>query len=119
MTHLYRAQEGPPAPENMDARDYFPWCLDQIENGRFVRVQDTAKAPAEAIRDLEVWSHFGVKAVLGVPLSTGGGPVVGESPVILEVLKQVEQADGGVTRREFDCRAVDGAAAGISLQPLV
>jgi len=77
LTHVYRAQEGPPVPETMDARDYFPWCLGQIEKGRVVCVTRVEEAPAEAARDLEVWNHYGVRSVLGIPLSTGGGPNVG------------------------------------------
>jgi len=46
MTHLYRALGGPPVPERMDARDYFPWCLEQILKGENVRLSNVSEAPA-------------------------------------------------------------------------
>jgi len=76
LTHLYRPLGGPPAPERMDAHEYFPWCLQQLTAGRVIAVS-TEKAPAEAARDQEVWRHYGIKSVLTFPLSAGGGPLIG------------------------------------------
>src|SRR5512147_560240 len=30
MSHIYRPLGGPPTPERFDARQYFPWCLNQV-----------------------------------------------------------------------------------------
>jgi PAS domain S-box-containing protein len=76
LTHLYRPLGGPPAPERMDAHEYFPWCLQQLAAGKVITVS-TEKAPAEAARDQEIWRHYGVKSALVFPLSAGGEPFIG------------------------------------------
>ena len=77
MTHLYRSFGGPPAPESMSAHEYFPWCQNQLEAERIVVVSSIEDLPAEAARDQEVWRHFGIKSALTLPLSPGGGPILG------------------------------------------
>jgi formate hydrogenlyase transcriptional activator len=77
MTHIYRPLGGPQIPERMDAREYFPWCLDQALGGRVVSLARVEEALPEAARDVEVWHHYGVKSALTFPLSAGGGPVIG------------------------------------------
>ncbi len=77
LTHLYRSVEGPPTPEPMDAEDYFPWCLHQLLAGEVVAISSMAELPAEASRDRETWRQFGIKTTLTIPLSTGGGPLIG------------------------------------------
>ena len=77
LTHLYRSLEGPPTPEPMDAQEYFPWCLEQLLAGKVVAVSSIEDLPAEAARDRELWCHFGIKSTLVIPLSAGGGPLIG------------------------------------------
>jgi transcriptional regulator with GAF, ATPase, and Fis domain len=77
LTHLYRSLEGPPTPEPMDAQEYFPWCLRQLLAGKVIAVSSVEELPPEAARDQEVWRHFGIKTTLTIPLSAGGGPVIG------------------------------------------
>jgi formate hydrogenlyase transcriptional activator len=77
MTHLYRPFGGPPAPEPMNAHEYFPWCQEQLEADRIVVVSSIEDLPAEAARDQEVWRHFGIKSALIFPMSPGGGPILG------------------------------------------
>jgi formate hydrogenlyase transcriptional activator len=77
LTHLYRSQEGPPTPEPMDAQEYFPWCLEQLMVHKLVAVSSIEDLPADAARDREFWLHFGVKSTFVVPLSAGGGPLIG------------------------------------------
>ena len=36
LSHLYRTDEGPRPPEPMRAREYFPWCQQQLLAGRTV-----------------------------------------------------------------------------------
>ena len=76
LTHLYRPLGGPPLPERMDAKEYFPWCLQQVTAGKVIAVS-TEEAPAEAARDQEVWRHYGIKSILTFPLSAGGEPLIG------------------------------------------
>ncbi len=72
LTHLYRPRGGPPVPDGMDAREYFPWCLEQLLAGELVALASVDEAPPEAGRDREVWRHYGIKSVLTIPLATGG-----------------------------------------------
>jgi formate hydrogenlyase transcriptional activator len=76
LTHLYRPLGGPPLPERMDARGYFPWCLQQMTAGKIIAVS-TEEAPAEAARDQEVWRYYGIKSMLTFPLSAGREPLMG------------------------------------------
>lgn len=77
LTHLYRALAGPPTPEPMDAREHFPWFLQQLLAGKATAVSSLEELPPEAARDREVCRHFGIKSALTIPLSAGGGPLIG------------------------------------------
>jgi len=77
LTHLYSPPDFPPVPETMDAQEHFPWSVGRIlEHDRVIwsRLSD---APAEALCDLGTYQHFGLKSVLTLPLSAGGGRVFG------------------------------------------
>ena len=77
MTHLHRPLGGPPVPDRMDARQFWPWALKEVQAGRLIRLNSTEEAPSEARRDVEMWRHYGIKTVLNVPLSAGGQPPFG------------------------------------------
>jgi len=77
LTHFYRRLGGPPPPEPMNANEYFPWALKQIEAGRIINLSSLDDYPAEAARDRETSQHFGIKSILTFPLSIGGCPPVG------------------------------------------
>ena len=77
LTHIYRAVEGLPLPDPMDAQAYFPWCRQQLEEGKIVSVSSMADLPAEATRDRETWHHYGIKTSLALPMSVGDGIPIG------------------------------------------
>lgn len=77
LTHLYRPSGGPPTPEQMDGREYFPWSLQQLVAGKVIAISSMDQLPPEAAHDLETYRHYGVKSTLTVPLSAGGGPAIG------------------------------------------
>ena len=77
ITHLYRAQDGPPVPTQMEASEYFPWCQQNLRAGRIITVSSLATLPMEATRDRETWHHFGIKTSLTIPLLVGGRPPIG------------------------------------------
>jgi formate hydrogenlyase transcriptional activator len=77
LTHLYRAPELPPTPKYMSGSEFFPWAQRKLHVKEIVDVANTAAAPPEAARDKESWRQFGIRSTLGIPLSVGGGPVIG------------------------------------------
>jgi PAS domain S-box-containing protein len=77
LTHLYRPLGGPPPPERMDGREFFPWSHRQLLAGKVIAVSTIDDLPAEATRDRETYLYYGVKTALSIPLSAGGDPVVG------------------------------------------
>jgi PAS domain S-box-containing protein len=77
MTHLFRGVDGPPVPENFDAREVNPWSLRRILDGKPVVLPIVDEAPPEAATDLETWRYFDIKSVFCFPLSTGCDSVIG------------------------------------------
>ncbi len=77
MTHSWRRFDGPPVPEAFDADEVQPWSRDQVVSNRVVAYTSVDELPPEAARDRATVEHFGVKSGLNLPLSTGGGPVLG------------------------------------------
>ena len=71
LTHFYRSLEGPPTPEPMDAREYYPWCLQQLLAGKVVVVPSLEELPPEAARDREICRHFGIKSNVDNPALGG------------------------------------------------
>ncbi len=76
LTHLFRPLGGPQVPERMEAKEYFPWNLQQLKAGKVIAIS-TEEAPKEAARDQEVWRHYGIKSLLNFPLSVGGDLLIG------------------------------------------
>ena len=77
LTHLYAPKDFPPVPELMDGKEVFPWCVEKLFQRENVILSRVTDAPAAAARDLDGWRHYGIKSVLTLPLSAGGGPVYG------------------------------------------
>ena len=76
LTHLHSPSYGPERPEHLDAKESFPWKLAQLMKGDVVAVT-TKELPSEAKRDIESSHAFGIKSSAGIPLTTGGGPLIG------------------------------------------
>ena len=49
MTHLFRAQEGPPVPRQMVASEHQPWSLAQVVASRTIVLNSTEEAPPEEL----------------------------------------------------------------------
>jgi PAS domain S-box-containing protein len=77
LTHLYRPSGGPLVPERGDAEEMFPWCVRELLAKRPVLLSTLDDLPPEAAIDRETHAFFGVKSTADLPLSTGGGPVLG------------------------------------------
>jgi PAS domain S-box-containing protein len=77
LTHIYRPSEGSPIPAGINAGQYLPWSTQQILAGKVIVASSLEELPVEAARDCQTFSFFGIKSVLTLALSVGGGPVVG------------------------------------------
>ncbi len=76
LTHLHTPPDGPRPPADMDAAREFPWVYRQMMLGRTLNIV-TEQLPPEAAQDREIRRSFGVKSAVNIPLSAGGGPVIG------------------------------------------
>ena len=76
VTHMHSPAEGPQRPEGIDSREAFPWVLERVLRGE-VMVYSTESMPPEAARDQESLRHFGIRSSVVIPLSAGGGSVIG------------------------------------------
>jgi PAS domain S-box-containing protein len=77
MTHVYRAPNLKPLPIHPNVKEYFPWSSSKILNKEIVCVPNTATLPPEATKDKESWEEYGIHSSLVIPLSVGGGSVIG------------------------------------------
>ena len=77
LTHIYRPSEGAPIPEGINAGQYLPWSTQQILAGKVIVASSLEELPIEAARDRQTFGFFGIKSVLTLALSVGGGPVGG------------------------------------------
>jgi formate hydrogenlyase transcriptional activator len=76
VTHLYSLPVGPSRPEGIDAQKTFPWVLKKMLSGETL-VLSTQDMPPEAAIDEKSRRYFGVKSSVVLPLSAGGGPLIG------------------------------------------
>ena len=77
LTHKHLPPGFPPLPEAWDCKETFPWALERFLVGETIVLSRLTDAPAEAALDVEVVRQFGVKSLVAIPLSTGGGPTFG------------------------------------------
>jgi formate hydrogenlyase transcriptional activator len=75
-THYYTVQQGPQPPGLLKQED-FPWAVKQLQAGRVIVISSLEEMPAEAAHDREVLHQLGIKSNLTIPLSVGGGPLIG------------------------------------------
>lgn len=78
LTHLYSPPPpiGPVRPDGIDAQEALPWICSKVLNGETL-VISTEKLPPEAKQDQITRRGFNVKSSVVIPLSAGGGPVIG------------------------------------------
>jgi formate hydrogenlyase transcriptional activator len=77
LTHRHLPPGFKPVPEVWDAKESFPWALGRLIRGDSIVWSRLTDAPPEAALDVEVVRSYGVKSVLTIPLSAGGGPTFG------------------------------------------
>jgi len=76
LTHLYTPPDGPARPERIDGQEAFPWLYQKMLRGEKLAFS-TENLPPEAARDKETRLHYGVMSSVVIPLSAGGGPLIG------------------------------------------
>jgi formate hydrogenlyase transcriptional activator len=77
LTHIHQPPGGPPLPERPNAREFFPWIVQKILAGETLSITKMSDLPPEAGRDRENYGLYGIKSVVVVPLSVGGGHIFG------------------------------------------
>jgi PAS domain S-box-containing protein len=77
LTSIYRAVDGPPVPERLNATEFFPWSVRLVASGKIILLSSMDEVPEEGTRDVESYRYFNVKALVDIPLSAGGGPPFG------------------------------------------
>jgi len=73
LTHIHHPQGVAPVPGRVNCDDLFPWTVQKILTGETVIITKKSDIPPEADRDRQNFDMFGVKSVVIVPLSVGGG----------------------------------------------
>jgi PAS domain-containing protein len=76
LTHLYTAPGGPARPKRLEARNSFPWTINKLLKGETL-ILSTEHMPPEAAVDQEARRYYGVKSAVVMPLTVGGGPLLG------------------------------------------
>jgi PAS domain S-box-containing protein len=76
LTHFYSSFNNAQPLEQMH-QDQYPWAREQLLAGRTIKVSSLADLPPEAARDRDTLRQFGIKSNLALPLSVGGGPLMG------------------------------------------
>ncbi|HBI15151.1 MAG TPA: hypothetical protein DDY20_06500 [Desulfobulbaceae bacterium] len=76
LTHLHSPQEGLAFPGQINGAEMFPWQYQKMMQGE-VLAFSTEDLPPEAARDRESRRYFGIKSSVSLPLSVGGGPIIG------------------------------------------
>jgi formate hydrogenlyase transcriptional activator len=73
LTHIHHPHGVEPAPDRLNAGDFFPWTVQKILSGETLIITKKSDIPPVADRDLESFDMFGIKSVVVVPLAVGGG----------------------------------------------
>ena len=76
LTHLYTAPGGPARPKRLEAQFSFPWIINKLLDGETL-ILSTEHMPPEAAIDQEARRYYGVKSSVLMPLTAGGGPLLG------------------------------------------
>jgi len=78
LTHLFSPPPplGPERPDGINAEEAFPWVCSKALKGETL-VISTESMPSEAAQDQASRRGFNVKSSVVIPISAGGGPVIG------------------------------------------
>jgi transcriptional regulator with GAF, ATPase, and Fis domain len=77
LTHIHQSPGSPPVPKRPNLRALFPWAVQKTLAGETTSFKKISDLPLEAGRDRESYALYGIKSVVIVPLSVGGGPIFG------------------------------------------
>jgi PAS domain S-box-containing protein len=72
LTHVHQPPEARLPDEKLDAKQAFPWVLEQVLRKGIVAISSPLDLPPEADRDRESFQRWGVKSGVVVPLCVGG-----------------------------------------------
>ena len=76
LTHLHNTMEIPAFPGHINGEEWFPWQYEKMLQGETLAFS-TEDLPPEAAKDLETRRRLGIKSSVSIPLSAGGGTIIG------------------------------------------
>ncbi len=77
LIHLHRNHDGPPPPNVFDAREFLPWCEQQVRAGKRVVIDAVRSLPPEASIDQGTFQHYGIQSSVVFPLVDRGSRILG------------------------------------------
>ena len=77
LTHVHQPPGSRIPPEQMNAKEFWPWTLQKVMSGETLTISKLTDLPPEADRDRENFILYGAKSVVVVPLLVEKGNVVG------------------------------------------
>jgi PAS domain S-box-containing protein/putative nucleotidyltransferase with HDIG domain len=77
LTHLYRNHDSSTRPEALDAREFFPWCEQQVRAGKQVVIDAVRSLPPEANIDQGAFQYYGIQSSVVFPLVDRGSRILG------------------------------------------
>ncbi len=96
ITHFHSPPGGTPRPHRMDAKEAVPWILEKMLCGELLTIS-TDDLPPEAARDRETRLRYGIKSAVTIPLSIGGGALIGV--LTFNALKEKRSWPEAIVRR--------------------
>ncbi len=77
LTHTYSPPAIPLRLKRLDAQEALPWTVQKLLRKETLVFSSIDELPPEAVSDREIRRQFGVRSSVSIPLSTGGGPLIG------------------------------------------
>ena len=72
ITHAANGEGIEPISRDLNLAEHFPWCYEQLTQGRYLIIGRPEDYPEEALKDRQSQDAMGIKNALIIPLTFGG-----------------------------------------------
>ena len=72
ITHAANGEGIEPISRELNLAEHFPWCYEQLTQGRYLNIGRLEDYPEEALKDRQSQDAMGIKSALIIPLTDGG-----------------------------------------------